>query len=100
MDIVETADDHCSSTSSTDNTQVYTEKFPGAGGTYGTGKTVMDLFNADQYAHYRVHNLYYPFASKAEWQLASWLLRSNLSMQAIDEFLLLDLVSLIYLLLL
>ena len=71
--------------------------FPGAGRTYGTGQTFMNLFDADQYAHYRTHNVYYPFASKDEWQLASWLLQLNLSMPAIDEFLHLDLVSLIYL---
>ena len=71
--------------------------FPGAGQTYGTGQTFMDKFDADQYAHYRSSNLYYPFASKAEWQLGSWLLQLKLSMQAINEFLRLDLVSLIYL---
>jgi len=55
------------------------------------------MFGADQYAHYRNSNLYYPFASKAKWQLGSWLLQSNLNMQTIDEFLRLNLVSLIYL---
>ena len=99
MNIFETTDVHPSPTSSTstDTTQSCTEMFPGAGRTYGTGQTFMNIFDADQCAHYGTYNLYYPFASKDEWQLASWLLQSNLSMQAIDEFLHLDLVSLIYL---
>ena len=57
-----------------------------------TGKTFMDLFDEDLYAEYRAANLYYPFASQEEWQLASFLLKSGLSMSAIDEFLKLDLV--------
>jgi len=28
-------------------------------------------------------NLYYPFASKQDWEMASWLLRSGLSMAAV-----------------
>ena len=44
MNIVETSDEHHSSTSSTltDTTQMYTEMFPGAGCTYGTGQTFMN----------------------------------------------------------
>ena len=93
MDIVDTSDKRHRSTSSnlTDiTTQMHTETFPGAGHTYEIGQTFMNNFDADQYAHQRTSNLYYPFASKAEWQL---LLQSNLSMQAIDEFLHLNLVS-------
>jgi hypothetical protein len=97
MDVVEPTDNSerrsSISTTPTDATQMYTENFPGAGSTYGTGQTFMNIFDTDQYAHFRTHNLYYPFASKAEWELASFLLSSNLSMQAIDEFLLLELVS-------
>lgn len=37
-------------------------------------------------------NLYFPFASQEEWQFASWLLRSCLSMSAIDSLLSLDIV--------
>ena len=57
-----------------------------------TGKTFMDLFDEDPYAEHRAANLYYLFASQEEWQLASFLLKSGLSMSAIDEFLKLDLV--------
>lgn len=92
MDIVDTSDERHGSTSSnlTDTTQT----FPSAGRTYGIGQTFMNNFEADQYAHHRKSNLYYPFASRAEWQLGSWLLQSELSMRAIDEFMHLDLVSL------
>ena len=59
---------------------------------YPGGTTFMDQFFADQYAGFRRENLYYPFASRVDWQLASWLLRSRLSMAAIDNFLSLELV--------
>jgi len=38
-------------------------------------------------------NLYYPFASWPEWELASFLLKSGLSMVVMDEFLKLQIVS-------
>lgn len=57
------------------------------------GKTFMSEFFSDQYGSLRQENLYYPFASREEWQLGSWLLRSGLSMAMIDSFLSLDLVS-------
>ena len=53
----------------------------------------MDLFNKDEYADARQTNLYYPFASQLEWELASFLLKSDLSRVAIDQFLKLQLVS-------
>ena len=59
---------------------------------YPGGTTFMDQFFADQYADFRQENLYYPFASRIDWQLASWLLCSRLSMAAIDDFLSLELV--------
>lgn len=71
------------------------ELFDGAAETYGAGTTFMDDFDQDQYAQQRSHNLYYPFASREEWELASFLLRSNLSMASIDKFLSLALVSLL-----
>ena len=67
---------------------------------YPGGTTFMDQFFADQYADFRQENLYYPFASRIDWQLASWLLRSRLSMAAIDDFLSLELVCRFFLLLL
>ncbi len=53
----------------------------------------MDLFDDDEYAENREMNLYYPFASRPEWELASFLLKSGLSMVAMDEFLKLQIVS-------
>jgi len=38
-------------------------------------------------------NLYYPFVSQPEWELASFLLKSGLSMVATDKFLKLQIVS-------
>lgn len=61
---------------------------------FGSGPGFMDVFNADHRAEKRRENLYYPFSSKEEWGLASWLLRSGLSMRAIDDFLTLPIVSL------
>jgi len=71
----------------------YTQLFPGASEIFGKGKTYMDLFDDDEYAGNRETNLYYPFASQPEWELASFLLKSGLSMVAMDEFLKLQMVS-------
>ncbi|KAG6377868.1 hypothetical protein JVT61DRAFT_14650 [Boletus reticuloceps] len=57
------------------------------------GRTFMGNFFADKYGLLRHENLFYPFASGADWQLGSWLLRSGLSMAAIDSFLSLDLIK-------
>ena len=62
------------------------ERFPG-------GKNFMDEFRNNQYAEERRQNLYFPWASRREWAFASWLLRSHLSMAAIDSLLSLELVS-------
>ncbi|KAF8869224.1 hypothetical protein BD779DRAFT_1458028 [Infundibulicybe gibba] len=72
--------------------RVVIEEFPGAAQTFGTGQTFIDQFNMDQYSAERITNLYYPFASKAEWELASFLLQSKMSMAAIDAFLSLELI--------
>jgi hypothetical protein len=53
----------------------------------------MDEFDRDQYAGERIKNLYYPFASRDEWEFAAYLLRSDLSMASIDSLLSLNLVS-------
>jgi hypothetical protein len=68
------------------------EGFEGASKTYGEGTTFTTQFDYDQFANERTVNLYYPFASREEWGLASSLLCSSLSMRAIDTFLSLDLV--------
>lgn len=67
-------------------------EYDGAAHVYGHGLTSMDKFNADKYASIRKTQLYYPFASRAEWELASFLMESSLSMAAIDRFLKLELV--------
>lgn len=70
------------------------EVFDGASKTYGKGTTFMAQFDYDRFAKERTENLYYPFASKEEWELASFLLCSSLSMHAIDKFLASDMVRL------
>lgn len=71
----------------------YVETYPGVACPTGNGPTFMDLFNEDQFAKERTSNIYYPFATRKEWELAAFLLKSKLSMAAIDEFLKLELVS-------
>ena len=63
------------------------EFFPGAGRIYGEGPTFMAQFDADKHASKREKNTYYPFHEQGDWELGSWLLRSGLSMRAIDDFL-------------
>ncbi|KAG0705579.1 hypothetical protein DFH29DRAFT_980830 [Suillus ampliporus] len=58
------------------------------------GVTFLDLFDADEHAEYRKENLFYPFASREEWEVADFLLRSALSMAAINTFLQLSMVYL------
>ncbi|KAJ3515808.1 hypothetical protein NLJ89_g1535 [Agrocybe chaxingu] len=69
----------------------FSELYPRAAKDYGVGDMMMDIFNSDTHAEKRKYNLYYPFASKDEWQLASSLLWSTLSMAEIDSFLKLEL---------
>ena len=56
----------------------------------------MDNFYTDKFAEERTKNPYYPFASRAEWELASFLSRANLSMKFVDEFLSLELACILY----
>ena len=54
----------------------------------------MDVFDQDRFAEiHNTENLYYPFASYPEWELAAFLITSELSMATIDCFLALSLVS-------
>ena len=71
----------------------HTDFFLGSSKVFGKGETYLDLFNEDEYAGARQTNLYYPFATQPEWELASFLLKSDLSRVAIDQFLKLQLVS-------
>ncbi|KAG2353339.1 hypothetical protein BDR07DRAFT_1496432 [Suillus spraguei] len=64
------------------------EMYEGAGTCYAQdGVTFLDLFDADEYAECRKENLFYPFASREEWEVADFLLCSPLSMAAINQFL-------------
>jgi hypothetical protein len=65
----------------------YFVPFPGASQAFGKGETFLDIYNKDDYADKRNDNLYYPFATQSEWELASFLLKSGLSMAQTDEFL-------------
>jgi hypothetical protein len=69
------------------------KKHPSSGSVYGRGETFMDQCNTDKFTEKRKRHLYYPFASRDEWELASFLLRSRLSMADVDRFLKLELVS-------
>jgi len=69
-----------------------TEYFLDAARVYDGGFIFMDQFDADLFSTLRKTNFYYPFASWQDWELGSWLLRSGLSLVAIDKFLSLELV--------
>ncbi len=70
------------------------KKHLASGKVYGRGTTFMDQFDSDYFSDARKHGcLYYPFASRQEWDLASFLLNSGLSMASINRFLKLELVS-------
>ncbi|KAM6504101.1 hypothetical protein JOM56_001044 [Amanita muscaria] len=71
----------------------FVEEYDGAAKTYGSGTSFMRQFNSDTFATERAENIYYPFASRAEWDLAAFLLRSDLSIAAIDNFLSLTLIK-------
>lgn len=66
--------------------------YEGASKTHGWGSTFMDEFNCDTFAQHREENIYYPFVSRGDWELASFLLHSPLSMADIDKLLQLELV--------
>ncbi|KAJ7435753.1 hypothetical protein FB451DRAFT_1344717 [Mycena latifolia] len=69
------------------------EEFPGAAKTWGGGTTFMDDFHKDEHADKRAENLYYPFASFEEWEMASWLIRANIPVATTNEFLKLKMVK-------
>jgi len=71
----------------------YREDFTGAAKVYGAGETFMQKFDSDKFAEERKENVYYPFASKVDWETAAFLLRSRMSMAIIDDFLNLEAVS-------
>lgn len=76
-----------------ERSEFFVEEFDSASETYGRGSTFMDDFDCDNHASERIDNIYYPFTSRNEWELASFLLQSDLSMASINKFLSLALVS-------
>jgi hypothetical protein len=93
-------DPNCNSDVDTDVPQVRTtvidsdkpQEFQGVAKPQGKGQSFSEWVDADQFADERINNIYYPFASKSEWQMASFLLRSGMTMKDIDDFLALDMV--------
>ena len=73
----------------------FTEAYEGCSEAFPGGWSFIDRFSEDQYTDERQQNLYFPFASQEEWQFASWLLHSHLSLATIDSLLSLDIVCLI-----
>jgi hypothetical protein len=88
MDIDEPASDGAGAKS-------YLEYFPAAAMTASGTDTFLNRFHADEHADKRGEHPFYPFATRGEWQLASWLIRNNISVASTDEFLKLDYVRLI-----
>ena len=82
-----------SSDNDTSTATHYEDVHPNTPSFFGSGPAFMDKFSTDPYADKRRENLYYPFLSKGEWALASWLICSGLSMRAIDDLLALPIVS-------
>ena len=82
-----------SSESSHNSSPFFTEFYPGASKVFGSGPTFMDNFDNDQFSKERQVHPHYPFASKDEWHMASFLLCSGLSMAALDQFFKLELVG-------
>lgn len=71
----------------------YTEMYPGTGKAYGVGDTILeDIRKNDAFADERETNIYYPFASKDDWEAGSWLSRLNVPMGLANEFFQLRLV--------
>ncbi|KAF8132935.1 hypothetical protein EV363DRAFT_1449123 [Boletus edulis] len=65
----------------------------GAGQLKGDGQTFIARFELDGFSTYRKLNLYYPFSTLQDWQMANFLLTSQLSMRAINDFLSLELIK-------
>ncbi|KAG1717311.1 hypothetical protein EDB19DRAFT_1654258 [Suillus lakei] len=70
-----------------------TDHFPEPLLAFDEGYTFLRLFDADKNSIYRKTNLYYPFSGRREWQLATWILCSGLSMEKINSFLTLEMIG-------
>ncbi|KAJ7672465.1 hypothetical protein DFH06DRAFT_1124357 [Mycena polygramma] len=69
--------------------------FAGAAKVQDRGDTFLETFRKDKYSEHRAssNNIYYPWASAAEWELVAFLHNSKMTMAQIDRFLKLQLVS-------
>ena len=67
--------------------------FPNSGHIFDTDPGFLGWFYNNEDTSARSANLYHPFLSKGEWEIAKFLSCSGLSMKLIDEFLLLESVS-------
>ncbi|KAI6004772.1 hypothetical protein EDD15DRAFT_2155216 [Pisolithus albus] len=76
-----------------------TDYYPGAARVvHQHGTKFMDAFDQDRFAKtHNTENLYYPFVDRPEWELADFLVTSDLSMAAIDRFLSLPLIRQLHL---
>ncbi|KAI6020684.1 hypothetical protein BKA83DRAFT_105514, partial [Pisolithus microcarpus] len=63
------------------------EQFEGAAIVYRIGDTFLRCFDMDRHALHRQTNMYYPFANLGDWEMANFLLQSNLSMREINSYL-------------
>ena len=61
--------------------------YVGTSEVHGGGETFLAQFNKDQYSAHCLTNIYYPFANSDNWELANFLLKSGLSMHAINKYL-------------
>ena len=52
------------------------------------GMNLLQCMDQDEYVHIRdMENIYYPFASKSDWEVANWLSSGPLTQKEIDAFL-------------
>ncbi|KDQ57872.1 hypothetical protein JAAARDRAFT_57695 [Jaapia argillacea MUCL 33604] len=63
------------------------DHFAGASVCFGKGRSFMAKFDEDEHASKRSSNIYYPFSCREDWEFASYLLRSSLTMEEIDDLL-------------
>lgn len=73
-----------------DKSQVRTEYHSNGGTKHGKGKDIFHQIGGDEN---RRNNPYFPFSSKSEYQLGSWLSRLKVPMKEVDKFLRLEYVS-------
>ncbi|KII84503.1 hypothetical protein PLICRDRAFT_117735 [Plicaturopsis crispa FD-325 SS-3] len=68
-------------------TPQFIDSHPTASRAYGKARNTLEKMDSDQYAHRRVHNAFYPFSDRSEWELARFLCQSSLKQGEIDAFL-------------